>query len=262
MLLKTTPSCFCASQNTIMASEGQHRPSGPGVTCTGTSQLRNGRGSIEFFHSPFEEELGRDDGHLESHLGHCEHVLSSPVLGCHLYVFAPKEDTPWWTAVTMGLSGFTMPTDDAALQRCELVISLPQEIGAPRRLAEDEELGPSTFAAELVLWLASYVVRSGTLFKHGDRLAGNPFGGTEPPFEGTELASSFLQRASHIGNTFPVWQGTNPYTQEKETVNFYAVVPISASEYAHGSANGSDALRALLERDMEDPRCACVFRCQ
>eukprot|EP00931_Biecheleriopsis_adriatica_P005707 TRINITY_DN107191_c0_g1_i1.p1 TRINITY_DN107191_c0_g1~~TRINITY_DN107191_c0_g1_i1.p1 ORF type:complete len:256 (-),score=29.33 TRINITY_DN107191_c0_g1_i1:19-750(-) len=218
-----------------------------GVNCTGMAELTDNHGSIALFHSPFEEALTQ---HLDSHLGQLEHVMSSLSLGCHLYLFRPQESTPWWTVMTMGLSGFTMPAADCDQQHCELVISLPQEVGCPRRATETEELCAQSYAAELLLWLARYIVESNVLFRPGDGIAGNPFSGMEPPYEGMQLSCAMLQQASHLGETFPTWRGINPYTQCQCTVNFYAVIPLTPDEYEFRRHHGTAALCERMEQQL------------
>lgn len=143
-----------------------------GVTSTGVVDTPQGRRVL--YHSPFEDPLG---DYLEEHFGECSTVMSSPLLGVHVYVFppCPQKQQDYWRMVTMGLSGHVMPTTEDTLgkERIELMC-----------LSKDEPkigygpVGPDDYLRELLITYCDMVVTSNALFKNKDGLAGNMISGT------------------------------------------------------------------------------------
>lgn len=217
-----------------------------GVHCTGAVDCQNGKRRV-MFHSPFEEVMGEDGGHLEQYLGKCLRVFHAPILGCHLYIFPPSEPQPYYVIVTMGLSGFTMPSEDPELQRCELACLLPGEVTLPSCAGVGANIDADNCMAELLLWLAPWIVDTNALFKHNDGIGGNPFEGTEPFYNSTRMACAMLRRDDE---RLPSFRGVDPYTRMEHTINFLWVVPLTLREYEFRRLRGSGALHDLLVQHM------------
>jgi len=213
----------------------------PGVNCSGLAVDEKGN-QQRLYHTPFEQPLGP---HLEKHLGPCATVMRAPLLGCHVYVFPPApeiEGQNYWKLVTMGLSGFQMPTEKGAehLGRIELMMYLPAD-SDPKALNADE-LGPENFAHSLLVSYADMCMMNNSWFKHNDGVGGNMFTGQEPLFEGSAFASAMLRHPTHMPVEFfhPRWR--NEATGEETQVNLLCVVPLSMAEYKFRTENNSEEL--------------------
>ena len=208
-----------------------------GVTCTGLITTNQGDQMI-LWHSPFEEELG---DHLTEHLGECEIVMHAPLLGMHVYTFAPNPTRDAWALVTMGLSGFVMPFPPEAdeedqpdlepLRRAELLMYVepswhPNESQWPVHVLRD---------------IAAYIVGNERFVSRTHGLANFAAVG-EPYVEGGNLCFAVVSDEVHETEDFYEFVGVNPHTGEECAVQLLNVVGLTAEEYAVKAAKRYDGI--------------------
>jgi hypothetical protein len=198
-----------------------------GVNCTGLITTAKGDEMI-LWHSPFEIPLG---DHLCAFLGKCEIVLHSPLLGMHVYTFAPNAQRDAWALVTMGLSGFKMPypataeTDEEKaeveeLRRAELMMYVDASWNP----------GQSQWPVDVMRSIAAYIVACNRFVSRTDGLHNFASPG-EPFVEGGSLRYTVVCDEAHEESDFYQFEGVNPHTQKHCAVQLLHLVGLTTEEY-------------------------------
>lgn len=213
------------------------------MNCTGYDEASQ----RVLWHSPFEIGIG---DHVQQHFGHSEDeitVLHAVFLGLHVYMYRPRPDRPFWTLMTMGLSGYKMKVPERVgnpkhFQRCELMVYMPADWDP----VPGFNMGPisaTNWALYALKCIAEYTVvqevwvsmwhgiPSITDFEH----PGTPF-----------LPDSLLNSTLLVP---PVNEHLPPFKDEAsgEIVNFWLIVPMTNDEWQLKKEEQAGALIPFLE---------------
>jgi hypothetical protein len=161
-------------------------------------------------------------------------VFSAVFGGPHLYCFPPSEklNRPFWTIVTMGMSGTEMKVprdigpDWKDYERAELMCYLPADWNFPKSLGTGEELDENNWPMEMLRSFVRYVVSSRNWVSHSHGLPNimsNPAG---QPFVPSTRLSHVILLEPNEPEEFCCCS-----VQDKK-VQFLLVIPVTAAEAA------------------------------
>ena len=202
------------------------------------------------WHTPYEIALG---DHVQQCFGEAVQcvVFHAMFQGLHVYCYHPQPPArPFWTLMTMGLSGFKMRVPDHIedaedYERCELMCYMPPEWVPPAMLpGGPEPANEHNWPLLMIKRLANYVVIQDVWISqwHGiPNFVSNPPGGPILPnsaLTGTLLAPPVVEHPDFAPFVDAV-SGTK--------VQFWVVLPMTQDEWDLKRAHNVEALFPYLE---------------
>lgn len=185
--------------------------------------------------------------HIERHLGPIHQVFnlwqdeSLPISVQHV---APDETRPVHTLITLGMSARAMsvPAQQDAPAYLELMMTLPRTWQLDEESAKRDEW---SWPIRLLQSLAQRPHASGSWLGWGQIVPnGEP---AKPYADTTKLCAALIVPSLLVPTDF--YQLTTP----AKTIEFYAVVPIYAEEWALGRKSGTQALlERIIDQDIND----------
>jgi hypothetical protein len=187
--------------------------------------------------------------HVIQHIGpitNVFHEVRSDIVQIDLLVVGPRENRPFTTLVTCGMSDRPMriPIEDPddlarvrSLRFAELLVSLPP----------DWPLSPEDFQKEENYWPVRWLKRLARLPHQHDGWLGLghtiPNGDPPRPFASNTLLCCWL-----IDQPLSLPEAGQKLRTKEKAINFYAIVPLYDQEVALKLREGSGALGRALDR--------------
>jgi hypothetical protein len=222
---------------------------------------RSGSGSLIYRHKrvqrPFRVATGAESGlreGIEAHLGAflgdstvVWHELVSDLVHVDVFAWAPRDERPWHTFVTVGMSDLPMRVPPDALEqgvarRAELMLCLPSSWPVPQMGAANESwTDESYFPIRWLKTLARLPHEYHTWLGFGHTVPnGDP---PEPLTPSTSLCGWLLVPPMTVPKAFRRLEIDN------EQVDFFGVIALDRDELDHKLANGVESLFAGFDRN-------------
>ncbi|WP_052362096.1 suppressor of fused domain protein [Geminisphaera colitermitum] len=187
-----------------------------------------------------EATLSLVSRHVQQHIGHISNILNdapdSPI-PIDLIVVNPVRERPFYTIITSGMSRQPMPAPPQAADHrfAELIMCLPSTW---RMTPEEQRREEHAWPLHWLRRIASLPHEQDTWIWEGHTI---PNGDPPIPFAGnTRMSSMMLIRPQTTSKEF--WT----LHHEGKTIHFFALLPLSGSEYAFQKKKGPDALMKLI----------------
>lgn len=190
--------------------------------------------------APPETILSLVSRHVQQHIGHIGDILNDnpdAPFPIDLIVVPPVRDRPFYTIITAGMSRRPMraPEQAAQCRFAELIVCLPSSW---RMTPEEQKREEHSWPLQWLRRIATMPHEQNSWLWEGHAI---PNGNPPIPFAGnTRMSSMLLIRPQTTPREF--WT----LNHEGKDIHFFALLPLSGSEYAFQKKKGSEALMKLI----------------
>lgn len=182
--------------------------------------------------------------HIEKHIGPIDmvwHEIVSDLVHIDVYQVAPREERPYWTLITSGMSDLPMKAPDGmkGWEFAELMICLPRDWDVSDEGFKDNK---NYWPVRWLKILARFPHEYDTWFSWGHTI---PNGDPAEPFdESVPFTCLLLSRPRTVSTDFWTLE-----IREAKTIHFFSLMPLYTSETEFKLKNGTDDLEELFERN-------------